>query len=231
MQEARAIRTLIALYDSMVQSMTEMHTACQIKPIQGSAAIRPGGGSGIRLHCGPIVCLVPERANSSDANLYVVVEGTLDLDPTCDDLVTTGYQTNFAYFRVRDNEAAHVFGGHFDFGPGALAHPWAHMQLKSQKRLFGSAQDQFHGIGSVTVEADPMQDVLGRVRTPTAQMDCLSFLLQVCADHLVYEGSSDRIRTRFHNLSATCTPLKGYPNPEAGCDCLRSPHWYLPAAT
>jgi len=74
---------------------------------------------------------------------------------------------------------------------------------------------------------DLMKDVLNRVRPPSAQMDFLSFMLQVCADHLVDEKSSAQVVSMFKVLASSCSPVLGYHASMSDvCGCHRAAHWY-----
>jgi hypothetical protein len=142
-------------------------------------------------------------------------------------LLTDDYQTNFGYFVVADDGATHALGGHYDFSPGQFAHPRAHLQLRSQAGLYSEAQSSFRSITDVPLVHDVMTRVLNRVRPPSAQMDFLSFMLQICADHLVDEESPPLAVTMFNSLAASCSPLLGYhASTTTGCGCHRAPHWY-----
>jgi len=119
-------------------------------------------------------------------------------------------------------------GGHYDFAADEAAHPYAHIQLRSHADLFAHAQEKFSDIRALKLDHDFMLRVFNRARVPTAQMDFLSFMLQICADHLVDNKSPATVKEKFAQLAAYCAPLLGYNGAAAGegCDCRRSPHWY-----
>jgi len=208
-----------------------MHPACQVKPNDATNVIQSAGvqSDNVILKCNPVTCLVPERARHRSSRLYIVFTGYLTLAPEQMDrrLLTDDYKTNFGYFVVSDDGAIHALGGHYDFSPSQFAHPRAHMQLRSQVSLYSAAQSSFRSLTDVPLIHDVMTGVLDRVRPPSAQMDFLSFMLQICADHLVDEESRPRSVPMFNGLAASCSPLLGYhASTTTGCGCHRAPHWY-----
>lgn len=224
-----ALREVRQAFSHTVGQMQRMHTACQVKPADPNIIQSVGGGADLTLECRPVVCRVPQRANHDTADLYVVFTGsvTFENDQLDGQLVTKGYGTNFAYFAV-DDVASHVMGGHYDFSETQIAHPRAHLQLRSQVDLYSHAQSQFRSIAGVPLTVDAMERVFTRARPPSAQMDFLSFLLQVCADHLVDEKSPEHVVAIFDGLASSCASLLGYrAAARAACECHRSPHWYI----
>ncbi len=227
-----ALRLVREAFQHTIEQMHRMHTDCQVKPNDGNVIQSVGADGDLTLQCSPVVCRVPERASHGNATLYVVFTGSITLNPERVDkqLMTSAYGTNFAYFSVDGDTAAHVMGGHYDFSSAQVAHPRAHLQLRSQVNLYEHAQSQFRSIADVPLAADTMKQVLTRVRPPSAQVDFLSFLLQVCADHLVDEKSAPRVVSMFATLASSCAPVLGYHAASTGgCGCHRAPHWYPPA--
>jgi hypothetical protein len=220
------------MFDSLAEKMVLMHPACQVKPDIGAIVLQvdeSASGPGVKVDCAPVVCMVPERATSADAELFVVFEGfvVLDLADAGRTLVTKHYSTNFAYFRYENGEAYQALGGHFDFTPNHVAHPRAHMQLSSNIEMFEKAKGQFRLLEEIDAKDPVMAQVLHRVRTPTAQMDVFSFMVQVAADHLVNESSNVDAVQAFESLVASCAPLQGFHQPgDASCECQRITHWY-----
>jgi hypothetical protein len=226
-----ALREVRNAFEQLTQRMQQMHPAFQVNPSDASSAIPSGSlhSDSVVLECNPVTCLVPERASHDIARLYIVFTGSLTLASELLDghLLTDDYMTNFGYFAVSENGATHVLGGHYDFSPIQFAHPRAHMQLRSQVELYPAAQSSFHSLTNVPLEHDLMTGILNRVRPPSAQMDFLSFMLQICADHLVDEKSSASVVSMFDGLVASCSPLLGYhASTNTGCGCHRAPHWY-----
>lgn len=224
-----ALREVREAWRHTIEQMQRMHTDCQVKPNDVNVIQSVGVGSDLSLECKPVVCRVPERASHGTASLYVVFTGsiTFNAERVDERLRTSTYGTNFAYFSADRDTAAHVLGGHYDFSASQAAHPRAHLQLRSQADLYEHAQSQFRSIANVPLTINGMDHVLSRVRPPSAQMDFLSFLIQVCADHLVDEKSPRRVVSMFEALTSSCAPVFGY---HAGltseCGCHRAPHWY-----
>jgi len=235
MAPARAHRIIQLTFERLTTKLEEMHQACAVRPQDAASAIQVTSESSgeVLVRCSPVVCYVPDRAKSKGSRaLYIAFDGRLVVDegPERDQLRTVSYGTNFAYFVVRDNVASHALGGHYDFTPTHVAHPRAHIQLKSMMGLFEAVREQFHAARSLEPRDLIMRDVLHRVRIPTSQMDFLSFMLQIAADHLVYEKSDPTILQKFDDLAGTCAPLLGFNAPPADpCDCQRVTHWYPPS--
>lgn len=225
-----ALREVRGAFGLLIQQMQQMHSDCQVKPSDGNVIQSIGGeGEDITLECRPVACRVPERANRGSADLFIVFTGwiTFTAERVDKSLVTANYATNFAYFRVGADSASHVLGGHYDFSPAQAAHPRAHLQLRSQADLYAHAQSNFHSIADVPLTTDVMKDVLNRVRPPSAQVDFLSFLLQVCADHLIDQSSPAQVVSIFEALASSCSPVLGYhASITDDCGCHRAPHWY-----
>lgn len=228
LRTARALRQVRETFEHVSGQMQLMHSNCQIKPNNVNVISVDSSGADVSLSCAPVACRVPERASHGSADLYIVFTGSITFNRAIEhELATINYATNFAYFTVRDASAAHVLGGHYDFSPDQAAHPRAHLQLRSQAELYAHAQSSFQSIAGIPLEADPMKEVLNRARPPTAQMDFLSFMLQVCADHLVDEKSAPRVVSKFEALSLSCSPILGYHAAITGvCGCHRAAHWY-----
>lgn len=227
LRPARALRQVRAEFERLSGQMQLMHGACQIKPNDVNVISISSNGPDVSVTCAPVVCLVPERASHDRADLYVVFTGSITFNGIIEGALTTvNYGTNFGYFAVGDSSASHVLGGHYDFSPDEPAHPRAHLQLRSQASLYAHAQENFRSISGIGLHGDLMKDILSRVRPPSAQMDFLSFMLQVAADHLVDEKSAARTIATFESLSMSCQPVLGYHAGIAQCGCHRAPHWY-----
>ena len=193
----------------------------------------PSSGNIIRFKLLPIVFNLPERATHTTPNLFVVVEGWLEfrLDSMRNnsELLTHGFSTKAAYFRKTSGGVAHVYGAHFDFALDELGHPIFHAQMKSFQDLYSYVDAEFQVGGELT---DNVKGILKNVRLPTAQMDCFSFFLQLCADHLLYDQSGPEERGAFNSLLNMGEFLKGagYQSGRltaaSATSCYRSRHWY-----
>lgn len=225
---AVVLRDARASYRSITDAFSKLASAgAQVQPEDPINHIlgEKGADDTFVLTFKPIVCLVPERARKTSAKLYVVVTGTLTLVESPEgDLRTSSFATRVAYFEVRDGSMYHSFGGHYDFDPTLIAHPIAHLQICSQMAFQSSIHEHFK-VEEGLVQQDLPTWLHSRVRVPCAQMDVLSTLLQICADHLVNEKSSDEDKGIFSQLLSSCAPFKGYGGPSE-CSCHRAVHWY-----
>jgi hypothetical protein len=181
----------------------------------------------------PVVFNLPERANGSP-NLFVVVEGRISFDESAiqndKSLRTMGFNTRAAYFRKKADELEHVYGAHYDFAPDEIGHPAFHAQMRS---YLGHNQwvVKYFEMTECTSN-DRVDRLLRNVRLPTAQMDFFSFVLQLCADHLLSKDSGEEERAAFGSLKTASASIRGaafrvprLANP-ATQECLRANHWY-----
>jgi hypothetical protein len=226
------LKEIRGLFTGLLAVMDAMHPACQIRPTDENViqvAQTPGPPGTVLLECRPVVCNVPERASHSGADMYVALTGTMGLALSdSGSLVTTSFATNFAYFDVTEAAIVHRLGGHYDHAPSHLGHPWAHLQLTSQVGYFEHVVARFPSLSDLPEPVDAMAQVLGHVRAPSAQVDFLSFLLQICADHLLDAKSGATTQEQFRSLIGSCEPLAGMQQPpgNTACPCLRTVHWY-----
>lgn len=227
----RLLRQIRKSFRDTHSAMSAMHDAVQIRPADEEVIRLVDAADGIaNFECDPVVCCVPERASAPRADLYVVFSGKLALytDAAVGEAVTARYATNFAYFKLSQTGAIHPFGGHYDCADDDIGHPRAHLQLRSQVQMWANAEASFPSLMGIQIELDPMSHVLNRVRAPSAQMDFLSFMTQVAADHLVDGKSSHSTRGRFLKLTETCVPFLGHEAPagHGSWVCRRAGHWY-----
>lgn len=177
----------------------------------------------------PLVFNLPERADDTNTDLFVVVEGRLELSCDGDQLLTQGFSTKAAYFRRTEAILAHIYGAHYDFALDEIGHPIFHMQMRSFIELERYVRENY------TIRADSedcMSGVLRNVRLPSAQMDIFSFFIQICADHLLFERSGKEERAVFNGLLKKSESLKGAGfkslklNSDSTRSCFRASHWY-----
>ena len=123
----------------------------------------------------------------------------------------------------------HVLGIHFDFDLNKYGHPVFHSQLKSFESFAACIFQNF----DLDLKVDNyVLRLPKRVRVPTAQMDVLSFILQVCADHMVSTSNQSSTLGLFNELLITSEVLigAGHRAERLACDaaarCYRSLHWY-----
>src|SRR5256885_1768190 len=125
-------------------------------------------------------------------------------------MLTTSYATNFGYFHTEHSSVTHALDGHYDFTLTSITHPRTHMQLRSQASLWEHTVARFRSVANLTIDSDPIKNMLHRMRTPNTQIDFLSFMIQVAADHLVDDRSGQESKDAFAELVASCSPLWGY---------------------
>ncbi len=182
----------------------------------------------------PVTFVVPERAKYPLDLIYIVAKGRIGIcsgDTTL--LKTKDFSTEVAYFRRKDDKDRnsmkldHVYGAHFDYAPGQQGHPLFHAQMNDL--------DQFKQVVAAKYRVPTengsnfMASILRNTRLPSAQMDIFSFMLQVAADHLIYEGSTPLQRMALKDLASEVSALKGAPDllqAITASQCTRSVHWY-----
>lgn len=227
----RAQRQLGDIFERIAERITQLHTLSEIRPRTRNEAIRvvgTGDGTGVAVTFGPVVLQLPEKAEASTADLFVVVTGDITMAAAGQGLQMQSFRTKAAYFRRKPTELQHVFAAHYDYDPVSPGHPLFHAQLDTMPDL-REHLGRFHIAG----EADlPLREdtarILRTVRIPSAQMDFFAVLIQIAADHLLIGKVSTTTSQAFGALlpdthvphgievSATCT----------GPVCLRVQHWY-----
>lgn len=227
----KMLRDLRKTFRDTQAVMGALHDSVQIKPNEDEVVrLVEDNGEAASFECRPVVCSVPERASSNRADVYVVFSGllALQLDDESGLARTSSYATNFGYFKVGQDRVTHAFGGHYDFAESDIAHPRAHLQVRSQASMWQYAELQFRSLEGAEVQRDPMAEVLNRVRAPSAQMDFLSFMIQVAADHLIDKSSGHGARRSFKRLTSTCAPFRSYEvhSEHESHECHRAAHWY-----
>jgi hypothetical protein len=181
----------------------------------------------------PVVFNLPERATHASNDLFIVVQGRLSFQRQAfrDErrLLTDSFATEAGYFRRTGHALDHVFGAHYDFAAHEAGHPAFHAQFRSFAELADQIRQQYHIDLPVN---DVVRGVLKTVRIPTAQMDVFSLFVQVCADHLLHNGSSDAELEAFDSLlsKSNFSQGAGYQIPRLGTEdarhCYRARHWY-----
>ena len=238
--EVQALRRLHAAWLAKVRGMTEINQVSRVLPnapgevFEVDRADTGGTEDTVKVDCGPVVINLCERAGGQP-DLYVGVEGWIRMEASDDaqaPLQTVGFGTRVGYFRRRSARVEHVYGVHYDMDAGSDGHPVFHGQVGPMERFIATLRSRCH----LDAEVD---NVVGRllrnVRTPTAQMDFMSVLTQLCADHLV--GSSEgngaaEVKASFEDVRSACDFLLGaghmLPRLNAGRAprCYRSSHWY-----
>jgi hypothetical protein len=223
-------RQLSAAWSSATYNIKQMSGV--VKSTAG-AVFKPGSHVDdlVEIIVEPIVLQVPERRNSGKPNLYVVLTGRLAVEGPDfrAPLKTRTFATRVAYFRQRHGELEHVFGIHYDMDEGRSDHPVFHAQVCPLLGLGGHACEAFNLTADIT---NAMGPILRNVRMPSAQMDIFAAVTQVCADHLLGEGSGDVEQRAFDELRKNCDTLVGaahrlaFLNGALAAGCYRSTHWY-----
>lgn len=180
----------------------------------------------------PTVFNLPEKANPTRMNLFVVLTGGLELDHTIDrtsPLLVRGFSSEVGYFRRTASQLKHIYGVHYDYSTGVAGHPVFHAQMKSFADFSEEISERFSCDNALD---DRVSNILRNVRLPCAQMDVFSLLLQICADHLLSENSSDEQVSLFEGMVGLSGFLQGagkdvaHLSTEAMRQCVRSTHWY-----
>jgi hypothetical protein len=213
-----------------------------VRPSDPRAVIRVADGVSqdvIGVAVDPVVLSVPERASPSK-RLYVHIMGWFEFSRACWDerkiLETVRVSAEAAYFRSHKKRLTLVHGAHYDHTPSHLGHPVFHMQLRGSLFEYGGFIQQQFGIeGEIS---DGIRETLRNVRSPSAQVDIFSLLLQVGADQLLHQSSGREERRAFNRLRSMaelCGPLcrdgapeQGVPSsrPDTSFRCYRARHWY-----
>jgi hypothetical protein len=231
-------RSLISHWDTLKLCITRLNTASSVHPQDGYTVVKhlDSSNGAATFEIEPILVNLPERANDSSLNLFVVVRGRLAIDRSHFEnsgaLRTSQFATEAGYFRLKTNELQHVYGAHYDFAEDEVGHPVFHAQMKSFAD-FAEIIKAYYSAQDLLLE-DGMKAILKTVRLPSAQMDVFSFMLQLVADHLLSRDSSDDDKSFFYELVQDSKRMQGaafsierLQVPPANL-CYRSAHWYPP---
>jgi hypothetical protein len=231
------LKRLAERWGELTSALTQLHVGTSVKPNDPWTVLRVAeeqkDPAVIKVELMPVVFNLPERANHFDVNLYVVVEGWLelrrDLFESGGQCVTHRFATHAAYFRRKAEVLEHVYGAHYDFALDELGHPIFHAQMKSFAELGVHVRNHYE----IDAESeDRIAGVLKTVRLPSAQMDVFSFLLQLCADHLLFKDSGREEKDGFNALLDKSGFLRGAGyqaerlRSQTAISCYRSFHWY-----
>ncbi|MFZ5616469.1 MAG: hypothetical protein ACOZAA_03990 [Pseudomonadota bacterium] len=222
-------------WKEMYAGVQRMFQASTIAPSAFAEIFQPSENAPdneVRLTVRPFVVAVPERASHQKIELFVCVEGFIGFDKAelrNKNLRTMNFSTRVGYFRYKPNELVHVFGAHFDFDEITPGHPIFHAQMGPQLQMCESVKK---AATSVAEPTNVIEGILKNVRMPSAQMDAFSVLLQICADHLIDNNSSQVVKDEFLSLTRACDFFLGaahrFPSltAEKAAKCYRSLHWY-----
>jgi hypothetical protein len=223
-----------AAWQGVLACIRQMHPSSQIRPNSAIDVFVPDATSQqVKFDVRPVVFHIPERANTSESNLYVAISGWLTFGgpmPADSRRTTLRFGTQVGYFREKNGRLDHIYGVHYDMDDELPGHPVFHAQMSSQADFRTSITGLFHS------EFDSFEDLtaglLRNVRTPTAQMDVFSVIIQLGADHLVSEVSGPEVHDAFARLREACDFFMGaagrfpYLNSHPATHCYRSTHWY-----
>jgi hypothetical protein len=229
-------KALIARWAAVCGCATELGNSAEIRPSDGYAVIQHETTNGARaeFRIKPVVFTLPELADLTNKDFYIVVEGLICLDRQAfkDSGVvrTLSFATHVAYFRYTKEGIQHMYGAHYDFAPNEVGHPIFHVQLKSFASLFAVVNEQYGQ--SFEIADDCMRGIPKRMRIPCAQMDAFSLCSQLIADHLLWKNSSPEELERFAHLLQDQRSLHGAAfqvarlQEAAAIKCYRGIHWY-----
>jgi hypothetical protein len=229
---------LVAHWDNLRDTIRRVNSGIQFLPSEGFTLFQPNFAESTReiasFTVGPLVVNLPERGNHHTANLFVVAVCSLNFNLFAFNqdrrLVSSGFASHVGYFRRGNTHLQHVYGVHYDFDTQRPAHPVFHAQLKSFATQFEPhVREQFN----ITLEGDDLvKNMLQNVRLPSAQLDFFSLIVQLVADHLMWEKSGPDERSAFNEIlkldggivgtSKACAELCA----GAAIPCHRGTHWY-----
>lgn len=230
----------VSHYAALVETVQRLDQAASFTPYSGYDVFRPVYGEStdeiVTFDVGPVTINLPVRGQAGGHDLYVVFQGKIGLDVQAvrqsGQLRTRSFKSRLGYFSQVKDTLEHVFGVHCDLDTERLAHPAFHAQLVSFGQEFlPYVQEQV----PVPLEHDRMAGVLHGVRIPTAQLDFFAIIVQLAADHLLWQKSGDDERNGFNDLLNLDRQVKGL-TPEitsmrnaAARPCHRAAHWYAEA--
>lgn len=237
----RALQLLQRSFREHVSHLRAVEQRIMVMPRQPENQIKyvaeDSNETDLAFRVNPVVYRVHEKVGPGAPNLFVVVEGTLQISRALDQgrLMTTGFGTHVAYFRHKPTVSTlqHHFGMHYDFDSQSDNHPAFHAQFKPFANLESEVNAEFK-LGATGDEGATISNVMRNIRIPTAQMDVFSVVLQICADHAMGEKKElgPQQLAAFHKLLACCDVLVGAAhmltrfNPIEP-SCYRGQHWYL----
>lgn len=231
---------VVAHYESLIATVRAVNPAATLLPDRGYDVFRPNYEESTddiaHFEILPVKINLPLKGQLTSNDLYVVFEGKLGLDVAAarqhESLLIKSFASRAGYFAWCNQSLEHVFGVHCDLDTQRLAHPSFHAQLVSFSAHF---QPHVREMIDVPLGVDRMAGILHGVRVPTAQIDFFAFIVQLVADHLMWERSGEEERKGFNELLKLGRVVKGLTS-EIPClsrgaelPCHRGPHWYSDA--
>jgi hypothetical protein len=121
-------RRAITAWEKALVEMERMEVSSSVLPKDGWTIVQADAQAPnevVKLDVGPVVFNVPERANSGNPDLYVVVQGFIvfEGDMQADKLKTRTYATKIGYFQLSGGKLKHVYGAHYGMDEERPGHP------------------------------------------------------------------------------------------------------------
>jgi hypothetical protein len=195
-------KQVVLAWEQLTVSMQKMYQASSVRPTGGHDIFsldEAAPDDEVKFNIGPIVFNVPERAGRGHT-LFIVVKGWLSFgggDLRAIPLKTKSFGTQVGYFRSKGGVLEHVYGVHYDLDEVLPGHPVFHAQLSSRIELAPKVRELYR------IE-DELKDFfapkLTNIRIPTAQMDVFSTIVQICADHFVFNGADPTVHKAFDEM-------------------------------
>lgn len=231
---------LVNHWDSVRDNLRRVNSRIQFLPNDGYVIFQPSYEKSTAeisvFKVAPVVVNLPERGDKSKSDLYVVAEGELNFNiaryKATKQLVSSGFATHVGYFRKSSQKLQHIYGVHFDFDIRRPAHPVFHAQMASFGEPFSEHVNQQFSV-NLPLE-DRVKGMLQNVRLPIAQLDFFSLIIQLAADHLMWEHSGDEEKRAFNDLLQLDGSLVGASASApwlctgTAMPCHRAIHWYSP---
>lgn len=232
--------TLVNHWNGVRDHLRRVNSGIQFQPNDGYTIFQPdytkSSDEILVFKIAPVVVNLPERGDKSKSELFVVAEGELSFNgiqyANTKRLVSSGFATHVGYFRQGSSELQHVYGVHYDFDLRRPAHPVFHAQMTSFGEPFVEHVRQHFSI-NLPLD-DRVKGMLQNVRLPIAQLDFFSLIIQLAADHLMWEHSGDEEKKAFNDLLQLDGNLVGASASApwlcigTATPCHRALHWYAP---
>jgi hypothetical protein len=230
---------LVEQLEAIRDAIPRLNNAATVVPsdFSGTFIERRNDGQVVEYDMNPVMLILPERVDDTEAEMHIVLEGRITIDKTHfsehKQLRTISFGTQVGYFRLKKNDGIlqHVFGAHYDLTENETGHPAFHAQLKHKLEFADVIQKKY--TGQTLDTKNFMENLLKTARLPSAQMDVFAFLLQAVADHLMSPSlSTDDDKKVFNGLLGKNKEIQGrgysiqrLQEPSATI-CYRSVHWY-----
>lgn len=234
---------LVSHWENLWVQLKRVNGGVQIQPKSAYEFCKIDHGRSTRqvtaFTIGPLVINLPQRGNQPNCDLFVVVEGAMKFDlaefQSSERLRNIEFMTEVGYFLSGGSSLQHVHGLHCDFDTARAAHPVFHAQLKSYAVSFGGhLKDQF---GLEQRIENHVHVLIPNIRLPIAHLDFFSLIVQLTADHLIWQNSSAEELASFKEILKLEREIVGtsesvpWISKGAAIPCHRAIHWYNDAPT